>query len=112
VMVADVYANESHRGRGGWTWYTGSAGWTYQFIVDAMMGLKLQGNHLLFKPCFPLDWPSVSLVYRYKTARYKITIYQDTTGGEAFCSVDGVESKGNAIALVDDGKEHEVVVTA
>src|SRR6187549_3784463 len=77
VIAADVYANESHRGRGGWTWYTGSAGWMYQFIIGSLIGLELQNGNLKFKPCFPVDWPSVKIDYRYGNAVYKITVFQE-----------------------------------
>src|SRR5690606_34017879 len=76
VMVADVYANKSHQGRGGWTWYTGSAGWMYQFILKSMIGLELFVDKLKFTPCFPLEWPYVHIEYRYKSSVYKIDLYQ------------------------------------
>jgi cyclic beta-1,2-glucan synthetase len=97
VMAADIYANESHKGRGGWTWYTGSSGWMYQFILGSLLGMELRGDHLHFKPCFPLEWPSVSITYKYGTATYKITVFQKA--GES-----------DTVALVDDGEEHTVEV--
>ena len=111
VMVADVYANESHQGRGGWTWYTGSAGWMYQFIIDSMLGLQLLGDRLQFIPCFPLEWEFVKVDYRYKTTLYKITIYQNPpVTATASYKMDGLEGKGDSITLIDDGKEHEVEI--
>lgn len=106
VMVADVYANKSHQGRGGWTWYTGSAGWMYQFILNSMIGLELLVNKLKFNPCFPLDWPSVTIEYRYKNSTYKITIYQEQDTKESWCKVDDLRSEGDTIPLIDDGKVH------
>src|SRR5690606_14888654 len=61
VMAADVYANKSHHGRGGWTWYPGTSGWMYQFIVGSLIGLELLGEKLSCQPCFPLGWRSVSI---------------------------------------------------
>jgi len=110
VMVADVYANESHRGRGGWTWYTGSAGWMYQFIIGSLIGIELQVDKLKFKPCFPTDWPSISIVYRYKSSIYKITIYQKENSDESWWKIGDTQGKGDKILLVDDGIEHEAEV--
>jgi cellobiose phosphorylase len=109
VIAADVYTNESHKGRGGWTWYTGSAGWMYQFITGSLLGMQLLGDQLQFKPCFPLDWPSVSIVYRYKTATYNITIFQ-TTDGISHWEIDSVKGEGDTIKLTDDGIKHEVLL--
>ncbi|GAA3935890.1 cyclic beta 1-2 glucan synthetase [Chitinophaga oryziterrae] len=97
VMAADIYANESHKGRGGWTWYTGSSGWMYQFILGSLLGMELKGDHLHFKPCFPLEWPSVSITYKYGTSTYKITVFQKEGGKDI-------------VALTDDGQEHVVEV--
>ncbi len=108
VMAADVYANESHRGRGGWTWYTGSAGWMYQFIIGSLLGLELQNGNLKFKPCFPVDWPSVKIDYRYGNAVYKITVFQEEA--PSWWKADDQEGKGDAFPLVDDGKEHRVEI--
>jgi cellobiose phosphorylase len=110
VMVADVYANKSHRGRGGWTWYTGSAGWMYQFIVNSMLGVELLVDKLKFTPCFPLEWPSVDVEYRYKRSVYRITIYQEPDAIESWYKVDELRSEGDTIPLIDDGNEHIVEV--
>jgi cellobiose phosphorylase len=101
VMAADVYANESHKGRGGWTWYTGSAGWMYQFIISSLLGMELQKDKLIFKPCFPIEWPSVSITYKYGKSTYHITVFQHDEKKE------GAEA-GNIVHLVDDGLEHTV----
>ena len=65
MIAADVYAVSPHTGRGGWTWYTGSAGWTYRLIVESLLGLKLEVNRLRITPCFPPDWKSFQVHYRY-----------------------------------------------
>jgi len=109
VMAADVYANESHKGRGGWTWYTGSAGWMYQFIIGSLLGMELQKDRLKFRPCFPLNWPSVSIVYSYKTSTYRIKIFQ-TEENESSWKMDDDRGSGNTIQLADDGREHEAEI--
>jgi cellobiose phosphorylase len=112
VMAADVYANESHKGRGGWTWYTGSSGWMYQFITGSMLGMELQVDRLAFKPCFPLDWPSVTIVYRHGGSTYRITVFQV---GDALASrweMEGGSGEGAAILLTDDGGKHLAKVYA
>ncbi len=110
VMAADIYANESHKGRGGWTWYTGSAGWMYQFIIGALIGMELLNDHLRFKPCFPIEWPSVSLVYRYGETTYNITVFQSSNIGSSWWKMDGKQGTGDSIMLLDDLIEHEVEV--
>jgi cyclic beta-1,2-glucan synthetase len=109
VMAADVYANESHKGRGGWTWYTGSAGWMYQFIISSLLGIELQKDKLIFNPCFPTEWPSVSLNYRYGTSTYHLTIFQHDAK-EELISGSRQDSVANVVQLVDDGQQHTVEV--
>lgn len=110
VMAADVYANESHKGRGGWTWYTGSAGWMYQFIISSLLGIELKKDQLNFKPCFPLDWPSVSITYRYEGSIYKITVFQLNFNEESWWKEGETQGKGDTIQLTGDGLEHTVEV--
>jgi cellobiose phosphorylase len=110
VMAADVYGVEPHTGRGGWTWYTGSAGWMYQLIMESFLGLKRNGNLLCFEPCVPYDWHSFSVRYRYMDTWYNIRIYQGVTPAEAAITVDGKETKDNTITLVDDKQVHTVIV--
>ncbi|MEO7800571.1 MAG: hypothetical protein ABIR81_01155 [Ginsengibacter sp.] len=109
VMAADVYANESHKGRGGWTWYTGSSGWMYQFITGSLLGIELQKDQMKFSPCFPLNWPSVFIVYRYKTSTYNIKVFQMETP-ESSWQMDNDRGIGNTIQLEDDGRQHEAEV--
>lgn len=110
VMAADVYANESHKGRGGWTWYTGSSGWMYQFIIGSFIGLKLENDKLKFNPCFPLDWPHVSVAYRYKNTLYKIKIIQLKTTEKSHWEMNNSRGEEDFISLVDDGIEREVTI--
>ena len=76
VIAADVYAESLHKGRGGWTWYTGSAGWMYQLILNSFAGLKKEGDQLYFTPCFPETWASVRLTYQYQDTEFAIEILQ------------------------------------
>jgi cellobiose phosphorylase len=110
LMAADVYANESHKGRGGWTWYTGSAGWMYQFIIGSLLGIELQKNQLKIKPCFPSHWPSVSITYRYGKSTYHITVFQHQANEESWSRDELSEGIKNVLELVDDGLEHRIDV--
>src|SRR6202034_3727531 len=74
VIAADVYANPQHSGRGGWTWYTGSAGWMYRLITESLLGIHLEVDSLRFTPCLPADWPAFKIHYRYRETFYHITI--------------------------------------
>jgi len=111
VMAADVYAVSPHTGRGGWTWYTGSAGWMYRLIVESLLGLRLEKDKLRFAPCLPADWKMFKMHYRYRETVYHISVLQTHTGnGELTVTVDGVLQHDKVITLVDDRKEHSVEV--
>lgn len=110
VLAADVYARAPHVGRGGWTWYTGSAGWMYRLITESFLGLQREGNKITFVPCIPETWESFKVHYRYKSTVYHIVVTQTFKSGEIIVSVDGVKQKDGLIALVDDGAEHQVQV--
>ena len=115
VVAADVYAVPPHTGRGGWTWYTGSAGWMYRLIVESLLGLRLEGNSLRFSPCLPAHWPSFKLHYRFRETQYHITFVQEPPVDSAavartIVSVDGESHEDGAVPLSDDGQEHRVEV--
>jgi cellobiose phosphorylase len=111
VIAADVYALSPHIGRGGWTWYTGSAGWMYRLIVESLLGLRLGVDRLRFAPCLPADWKAFKVHYRYRETVYHIAILHTRDGdGETSVTVDGVEQHDKAIPLVDDRQEHAVEV--
>jgi cellobiose phosphorylase len=111
VVAADVYALPPHTGRGGWTWYTGSAGWMYRLIVESLLGLRLEVDRLSFAPCLPADWKGFTLHYRYRDTLYHITVLQVSAGnGGTSVTVDGVEQPDKAIPLVDDRREHSAEV--
>jgi cellobiose phosphorylase len=110
VVAADVYAVSPHTGRGGWTWYTGSAAWMYRLIMESLLGIILEGDKLSFEPCLPADWDGFTVHYRFRETIYQIRIIQKKAGEKEAMTVslDGVVQQGNAIKLVDDGQEHVV----
>ncbi|MBL0744875.1 GH36-type glycosyl hydrolase domain-containing protein [Chryseolinea lacunae] len=108
VMAADVYGVYPHTGRGGWTWYTGSAGWMYQLILESFLGLKREGDKLSVLPCVPDSWPSFNLRYRYLETDYHITVQHDPFENTA--EVDGVMQPSNVVLLKDDKVRHEVIL--
>ena len=110
VVAADVYAVPPHTGRGGWTWYTGSAAWMYRLIVESLLGLRLEVDKLRFTPCIPADWESFKVHYRYRETVYHITVLQPGGGSVTSVIVDGVEQHDNVIPLLDDRQEHSVEV--
>lgn len=111
VVAADVYALPPHTGRGGWTWYTGSAAWLYRLIVESLLGLRLEVDRLYLDPCLPADWEGFKMHYRYRETVYHITVLQESArNGGTEVSVDGVGQPDKSIPLVDDHKEHRVEV--
>jgi len=110
VVAADVYAIPPHTGRGGWTWYTGSAGWMYRLLVETLLGANLEGDRLRLAPRMPKQWPGYKIHYRYRQTVYHITIVRlaaDSTGQDSL-TVDGREFPGPTFPLEDDRKEHTV----
>ena len=112
VIAADVYSVEPNIGRGGWTWYTGAAGWMYQAGVEWILGLQRRGERLYLKPCIPKAWGEYSLSYRFKQTTYQIQIQNPlhkSTGG-SLLELDGreLELSETYIGLIDDGLEHVV----
>ncbi len=107
VIAADVYWNAAHRGRGGWSWYTGSAGWMLRYALESLLGLHIGHGRLALKPCLPPAWDQCRLRYRHGTSVYAIEIRR---GGahEAGLWLDGVRAPGTDVALVDDGAVHEL----
>jgi cyclic beta-1,2-glucan synthetase len=114
VMAADVYAEPPHVGRGGWTWYTGSAGWMYQAGIEWILGFRLRGTTLLIDPCIPRAWPRYEIDFRYHSATYLIVVEnpQGVSRGVASSELDGqaLTGGGAAIPLADDGATHQVRV--
>jgi cyclic beta-1,2-glucan synthetase len=135
VMAADVYAEPPHVGRGGWTWYTASAGWMYQAGMGGILGFRLRGTTLLIDPCIPRAWPGFEIDFRYHSARYEIVVQnpQGVSRGVVSWDLDGEAQPGAApahvigsesarpdgapaarlgatIPLVDDGATHRIRV--
>jgi cellobiose phosphorylase len=109
VVAADVYAVPPHTGRGGWTWYTGSAAWMYRLIVESLLGLQLDVDKLHFTPCLPADWPGFTMHYRYRETVYHISVLKSVSEtGAKQITMDGKELNDAAIPLADDHKEHWV----
>src|SRR5471032_2028026 len=109
VLASDVYAFDPHKGRGGWTWYTGSAGWMYRYSIESLLGLTLEGTQLRVAPCIPADWDGFELRYRYKETIYTIFVQQGQ-GVAAGITVDGKALDGSAITLFDDRRPHRVEI--
>ncbi len=122
VMCADIYAAPPHTGRGGWTWYTGAAGWMYRLAVETLLGLQLDVNHLRITPCMPAHWPGYKIVYRYRSTRYHISVHRKGTAvptairvlldGQVIdeAAVEGTSRPQGIITLIDDRREHIVEV--
>ncbi len=109
VMVADIYAVPPHEGRGGWTWYTGSAGWAYRLLAESLLGIHLEGERLRLEPRMPAAWASFKVHYRYRRTVYHITFTRRAGAlPGAGLSVDGRGVEGRAISLHDDQLEHAV----
>jgi cellobiose phosphorylase len=110
VVAADVYAVAPHTGRGGWTWYTGSAGWMYRLLVETLLGVNLEGDQLRLTPRMPKSWNTYKVHYRHRQTVYHITITRhaaDSTGANLL-TLDGQEISGKTIPLQDDRQEHAV----
>ncbi|HZM34226.1 MAG TPA: glucoamylase family protein [Burkholderiales bacterium] len=114
VVAADVYSVAPHLGRGGWTWYTGSAGWLYRAGLEAILGFRLQGAFLLLDPCIPAAWPRFEIAFKYRSARYDITVENPhgVSRGFGHLELDGTTLPGGParVPLVDDGEAHTVRV--
>ncbi len=106
VMAGDVYGVEPLTGRGGWTWYTGSAGWMYQLITEHFIGLKREGNVLYFQPCLPEEWKEMTVHYQYFDSVYHIKLIH--SGKEEVIILDDVNQQDTKILLVKDGAAHTI----
>ena len=114
VIAADIYSVAPHVGRGGWTWYTGAAGWMQRAGVESILGLRQQGDILHFDPCISRDWKSFAISLRHGAARYEISV-ENPAGverGVVFAALDGsiLSERPLALTLVDDGQSHRLLV--
>jgi cyclic beta-1,2-glucan synthetase len=115
VVCADIYSVPPHVGHGGWTWYTGSAGWMHRAGLESILGFVVAGNTLRLDPCIPQAWRDFEIVYRHKTARYEIQV-ENPAGvcrGIARLELDGqaLSDGSTDVPLIDDGATHHVQVT-
>ncbi|NSW91494.1 MAG: glycosyl transferase [Firmicutes bacterium] len=112
VLAADVYAIPPNTGRGGWTWYTGAAGWMYRVGIEHILGIKKQGETLVIDPCIPADWSGYSVRYKYGKSEYEIRIQNPyrLNKGVKQVTVDSRVIEGNVLCLKDDGNKHLVEV--
>ncbi len=107
VMAADIYGCHPHIGRGGWTWYTGSAGWMYRLLTESLLGILKEGKSLQIRPRLPKSWNEITIRYRYGTALYMIKVSQGNERGSL--TIDGVEQEfPDKFELCDDHSEHHV----
>jgi cyclic beta-1,2-glucan synthetase len=114
VVAADVYTERAHVGRGGWTWYTGSAGWMYRAGLEWLLGFRVRGELLHFDPCIPRGWPRFEIAFQYRSARYEVAVEnpRGVSRGVSSVEVDGSPpvSGGGPLRLTDDGATHSVRV--
>jgi cyclic beta-1,2-glucan synthetase len=115
VVSADIYGQPPHVGRGGWTWYTGSAAWMYRAGLEWILGLRVQGTTFRVDPCIPRAWPSFEIDFRHGSTRYEIRVTNPhaVNRGVTGVALDGAALQGGAarIPLIDDGATHQVCVT-
>jgi cellobiose phosphorylase len=110
VIAADVYAVEKREGMGGWTWYTGSAGWMYQMLAESFFGLKRKANRLTIKPCVPDDWHEWQIEYRFGETTYELQ-FKKNEGIKQFTLVlDNIEQESEDLLMVNDQQKHEVTI--
>lgn len=111
VVAADIYGMHPHTGRGGWTWYTGSASWMYRAALESILGFKLQADKLILKPCIPKDWPHFEITYRHQDTEYKIFVENHKNDGKpSSVKLDHQPLENMEIPLKNDGKTHQVHV--
>jgi cyclic beta-1,2-glucan synthetase len=114
VIAADVYGSPPHAGRGGWTWYTGSAGWMQRTGIEGILGVRIRGDMLELDPCIPASWPGFALTLRHGTARTVITVENPdgTQRGIACAAIDGqtLPQRPLRLRLIDDGATHHLLV--
>ncbi len=110
VIAADIYSEPAHAGAGGWTWYTGSAGWMYRLGLEAILGVSRAGDALILNPCIPGNWPGFQITYRFGSASYRIRVEnpQGVSRGVSQAWLDGLPLPEARIAMTDDGKAHEI----
>ena len=115
VLAADVYGVAPHSGRGGWSWYTGSASWLYRLMVESLLGFEVHAGRLRMQPCLPAAWPSFSMHYRYRDTLHHIEVRQLSAGADsaasgASFSMDGIVQHDASVMLAEDGATHQIEI--
>ncbi len=112
VMAGDVYSRDAHAGRGGWSWYTGSAGWMYRAGLESILGLRRRGNTFVIDPCVPSTWAEYSISWQHHSTYYEIAVTNPdhVWKGVTSAELDGAAVDHMAIPIVDDGKTHQVKI--
>ena len=112
VIPADIYGAKNLKGRGGWSWYTGSSSWYYRAGIEYILGLKIEKNTLKIKPAIPREWKEYNIRYKYKTTTYNIKVKNPNSknGPETVIRINGIIQDNNEVLLVDDGKIYEIEV--
>jgi cellobiose phosphorylase len=122
VMSADIYGAPPHTGRGGWTWYTGAAGWMYKLTIETLLGLHLEVDKLRIAPCFPSNWSTFKIHYRFRETQYHIIVNRSVTVSKhkVRVKIDGILIKseelnefGNIqayVPMIDDRNEHHAEI--
>jgi cyclic beta-1,2-glucan synthetase len=110
VMAGDVYARPPHAGRGGWSWYTGSAGWMYRAGIESILGLRRRGDTFAIDPCIPSSWPEYRIAWRFLDSRYEISVSNPARRcrGVVEATLDGAPVDAQSIPLLNDGRTHDV----
>jgi cyclic beta-1,2-glucan synthetase len=110
VIAADIYSESPYTGHGGWTWYSGSASWMYQLILEFVLGIKLHGTKLFFTPCVPDAWSNYKVHYRYGKTTYHILFTKTVADEKQTIKLDAMPQPNNFLQLADDGVDHNVEV--
>ena len=113
AVCADVYTAPGHLGRGGWTWYTGSASWMYRVALEGVLGFTKRGDCLSIDPCVPAEWHEFAIEYRHGATTYAIAVHNPNgvCRGVVCVEIDGVDAPDRVVKLSGDGALHEVIIT-
>ena len=112
AVAADIYSAPGHTGRGGWTWYTGAAGWMYRVTIESLLGIRREGQWLRIEPCVPAGWPAYKVTLRIEGAEYAIEVDNSARAGSGVVSVamDGKAAPDGRIPLEPGSGQHAVHV--
>ncbi|MBN1982118.1 MAG: hypothetical protein JW795_11340 [Chitinivibrionales bacterium] len=111
VMAADIYGSAPHAGRGGWTWYTGSASWMYRLVIECVLGLQLKADILTFSPCIPPSWDHYSLQYRFRETIYHLAFQKNNSSTPLTVIIDGALQDDHSVKLKNDRQDHFIQIS-